>query len=83
MLTTKSRWLFAGGTFGHHNLLGDPSYLVQLEQTQCCMTTSIKQKERVGGSLVVNPAGAVVESVTGCVTVLCLTETLETLAVSC
>jgi len=37
----------------------------------------------VGGSLVVNPAGAVVESVTGCVTVLCLTETLETLAVSC
>jgi len=38
------------------------------EQTQCCMTTSIEQKERVGGSLVVHPAGAVVEAVPGCVT---------------
>ena len=37
------------------------------EQTQCCMTTSIKQKERVGGSLVVHLAVAVVEAVPGCV----------------
>jgi len=46
----------------------NPSYLVQARETQCCMTTSIKQKERVGGSLVVHLASAVVEAVPGCVT---------------
>ena len=40
----------------------------KLEQTQHCMTTSVKQKERVGGSLVVHLASAVVEAVLGCVT---------------
>jgi len=40
----------------------------ELEQTQHCLTTSINQKERVGGSLVICPTGAVVEAVPACVT---------------
>ena len=32
------------------------------------MMTSVKQKERVGGSLVIHLASAVVEDVPGCVT---------------
>jgi len=57
-----------------HSMLGSmtcwatPRIQCEPEQTQRCVMTIVKQKERVGGSLVVHLASAVVEAVPGCVT---------------